>query len=357
MNKTALLPALRDLTGLIGRLVVLRKGGAGSGNFNHGGCPGAVGGSCKPGAGQGGAAGPKPAPKPAPAGAGGGGAATAVNGERFAAAALVGKVWQIDGKPAPDFIQKIGIPPAARNVRVNLDPGGDRQAMWEDAKGRGQTAYSDNHHMRAAADKFGRVSELRKQRKAIFKEVENDLKDPKLRERAAVTRLVMLTGMRPGSDKDTLAKHKSYGATTLEGRHIKDNGDGTVTLKFVPGKKGGKEIEMPVTDKKTAKDLLARAKKAGADGRIFSTNAGAVRDYSKGKGGGGFKTKDHRTALGTETAVAALKGLKRAKTAAEYKAAVKEVSTKVSQVLGNTPSIAFKSYIDPVVWAKLEPKK
>lgn len=344
MNKSTLLPPLKSLTAQVDGLLALR-GGAGSGNFNHGGCPGAVGGSCKPGGTN-----PSPAPKPASAKPG------AVGGT-FHAAKLNGKVWEIDGKPAPEFIQKLGIPPGVNDVRINVDPKADRHATWVDAAGRGQTMYSDNHHMRAAADKFGRVSELRKKRKEIYKEVENDLKDPKLKERAAVTRLVMQTGMRPGSEADTGAKHKSYGATTLEGRHIKDNGDGTVTIRFVPGKKGGKEIEMPVTDKKTAKDLLARAKKAGAAGKIFDTNAGAVRDYSKGKDGGGFKTKDHRTALGTETAVAALKGMKRAKTQAEYKAQVKEVSTKVAQVLGNTPSIAFKSYIDPTVFAKLEPKK
>lgn len=348
MNKLAVLPLLKDLSSKVRGLLVVR-GGAGSGNFGHSGCPGSVGGSCKPGAG-GGATPAKPAASPAA------GRTNAHKAETFKPAKHNGKVWEIDGQPAPDFIQKLGIPPGVRDVRVNLDPNANRHATWVDAKGRGQVMYSDNHHMQAAAAKFGRVAELRKARKEIYKEVENDLKNPKLKERAAVTRLVMQTGMRPGSDADTKAKHKSYGATTLEGRHVIDNGDGTVTIKFVPGKKGGKEIEMPVTDKKTAKDLLARAKKAGADGRIFDTNAGAVRNYSKGKGKGGFKTKDHRTALGTETAIAALKGMRRAKTEKEYKAAVKEVSTKVSQVLGNTAKIAFNSYIDPVVWEKVRPK-
>lgn len=51
MNK-ALLTPLKALGSQILELIDLRKGGAGSGNFNHAGCPGKVGGSCKPGGGS-----------------------------------------------------------------------------------------------------------------------------------------------------------------------------------------------------------------------------------------------------------------------------------------------------------------
>ena len=37
---------------------------------------------------------------------------------------------------------------------------------------------------------------------------------------------------------------------------------------------------------------------------------------------------------------------------AAYKAAVKGVAVKVSKVLGNTPSVALSSYINPVVFVK-----
>jgi hypothetical protein len=50
MAKAALLPILKTRAGQFDRLAAL-KGGAGSGNFNHAGCPGQVGGSCKPGGG------------------------------------------------------------------------------------------------------------------------------------------------------------------------------------------------------------------------------------------------------------------------------------------------------------------
>jgi DNA topoisomerase-1 len=311
------------------------KGGTGSGNFNHAGCIGEVGGSCKPA----GAVGKTQSTIKVP------------GGETMHAMKRKDDAWLIGRKPAPAHLQKCKAPPTAKDPYGNLDPNGNRIAQWKDEKGRGQVQYGDNHNMAAAAAKFGRVSELRKKREQIFKEVEKDLADPKLKEEAAVTRLIMRTGMRPGSDKDTGADYKSYGATTLEGRHIKRTKDGLALVVFVPGKKKGQTITMPIHDKALAKDLLARAAKAGPNGRIFDTNADKVRDYSKTKDGGGFKTKDHRTALGTETAIAAIKKMKPPKTKKEYKAAVKEVSTRVSEVLGNTPSIAFKSYIDPTVFA------
>lgn len=336
MNKTAL-PVLKTLAGQIDGLLVALRGGAGSGNYNHSGCPGEVGGSCKPSGGTA-QSGKRRTTIKAP------------GGETLHAATRKAEGWFVGKAKAPEHIQKCKMPPDAKEPYANLNPDGNRIAQWRDSKGRLQVQYSENHDMLAAADKWGRVAELRKKRAPIFKEVERDIDNPKLKEVATVTKLIMMTGMRPGSDKDTKAEYKSYGATTLEGRHIKKSKNG-VLIAFVPGKKKGQLIRMPVHDKALAADLLARAKKAGPTGRIFDVSAESVRAYSKTKDGGGFKTKDHRTALGTETAIAAIKKMKAPKTKKEYKAMVKQVSTKVSEVLGNTPSIAFKSYIDPIVWA------
>lgn len=266
-------------------------------------------------------------------------------------------VWRMDdGNEAPEHVQKLAIPPAWSDVHVNPDPKGNLLAKGVDSKGRAQYRYGQTHTMKASANKFGRVTELRKQRAKILKEINQDIRAGENKEEAIVAKLVMRTGMRPGSDADSMAAHKSYGATTLEGRHIIAKPDGTATIRFVPGKKKGQEIEMPVTDKGLASILIKRANKVGPDRRLFKTNASKLRNYSKTKGGGGFKTKDHRTALGTETAIAAIKSMPQPTTKKAYKAALKEVSTRVSDVLGNTPSVAFKSYIDPHVWSSWKRK-
>ncbi|MEL0117213.1 MAG: anti-CBASS Acb1 family protein, partial [Pelagibacteraceae bacterium] len=257
-----------------------------------------------------------------------------------------------DGKPAPEHVQKIGIPPAWKNVYVNPDPDGTVMARGVDAKGRVQTKYSDSHTAQASQAKFKRVTELREKREGIFKELESDRKDPKLADNADCLRVVMQTGMRPGGGSDTKADYKSYGATTLEGRHVVANNDGSVTLRLVTGKNKGREVDFQVRDRKTAAMLKERADASGPDGQLFAhTSAESLRVYSQSKDGGGFKTKDHRTALGTETAIAAMKDLEPPKTKKEFKEKVKVVATAVSDALGNTPSVALKSYIDPVVFS------
>ncbi len=265
------------------------------------------------------------------------------------------KVWRLkNGAAAPDHIQKLSIPPAWKNVFVNLDPTGDLFAQGVDVKGKIQPKYSANHDMKKAADKFGRAFSLMKEQKKILAEVDKDIAKGTNVEEAWVTKLVMKTGMRPGSEKETNAEHKSYGATTLEGRHIRQRSEGisTVYVKYVPGKKHGEEIETPILDKELGKELVRRSKKAGPTGRIFQTDAGKVLLYSKSKGKGGYKTKDHRTALACTMAIDLMKDWKDPPTnVKQYKKAVKEVCTIVADTLGNTPTMTFNKYVDPNIWS------
>jgi DNA topoisomerase-1 len=283
-------------------------------------------------------------------------------GEKLHGAIRVGEGkavhWEtLDGKPLPEHIRKLAIPPAWKDAYFNPDPKGNLLAKGTDAKGRTQMKYGDTHNARAAAAKFGRVSELRAKREQIFKEVDHDSKNLELKENADALKVVMQTGIRPGSTQDTGADFKSFGATTLEGRHVVVKG-GEVKLKFVTGKNKGRAVEFPISDPKTAAMLQERAMSVGAKGKLFDTDAGSLRDYSKSKDGGGFKTKDHRTALGTETAIREINKVSATpKTMKEYKVAVKEVATVVAKTLGNTPSVALKSYIDPTVFAKWKPKE
>lgn len=266
-----------------------------------------------------------------------------------------GDKWKYeDGSALPKHLAKLAIPPAWKDVYVNPNPKGTVLASGVDSKGRSQNKYSDTHVAKAAAAKFGRVTELLKKRARIFQELESDAKNVDLRDRAHCLKLIMQTGMRPGGS-ETLADFKSYGATTLEGRHVIPNADGSVTLRLVTGKNKGKEVDFPVVDKSTASMLQQRAKAAGADGKLFDVDAHQLREYSKEQNGKGFKTKDHRTAVGTETAIETVKNSPEPTNLKEYKARIKEVATVVAKTLGNTPAVAIKSYIDPqvfVAWKK-----
>jgi DNA topoisomerase-1 len=179
-------------------------------------------------------------------------------------------------------------------------------------------------------------------------DVQKDITTGKSLEEASALRLIMTTGIRPGSDTDTQAKVKAYGATTLHGSHVVQEGGG-VRLKFT-GKKGV-NLDIPVTDATVAKDLLARKKNAGDSGRLFQTDSSKLLDYTHSQDGGKFKTKDFRTLMGTRTAVVEMANLGwHPLTKTDYVKAVKTVARKVAEKLGNTPVVALQSYIHPGVF-------
>ncbi|HEX9781502.1 MAG TPA: hypothetical protein VGA56_02075, partial [Opitutaceae bacterium] len=184
-------------------------------------------------------------------------------------------------------------------------PAGSLQAVGIDAKGRVQRVYSEKFVAAQAEKKFSRIKTLEKEAPAVFAQTVRDLDGADLptRENAAAMRLIQTTGIRPGSDTDTLAKVKAYGATTLEGRHVVLDGEST-RLRFT-GKKGV-ALDIPVEDPAVASILRARKSAAGDGGRLFATNDAKLRDYAHTLGSGKFKPKDFRTLKGTSTARASM---------------------------------------------------
>jgi DNA topoisomerase-1 len=250
----------------------------------------------------------------------------------------------------PPHIEALKIPPAWTDVTYNPDPEGDLLATGKDAKGRGQAIYSAAHWTKSAAEKFSRINELDQKFASIFAQNEEarNSSEPKKRAAADCAYLIMMTGIRPGSEDDTGAEKRAYGATTLEGKHVIIDGD-HVSLQFV-GKKGV-SLNLPVADRGVADMLLRRKAAAGDNGQLFPINEKALLDHVHSFDGGGFKTKDFRTLLGTRTA---MDEVAKAATPADdksYKKAVMAVAKVVSTKLGNTPTIALQSYINPAVFA------
>jgi DNA topoisomerase-1 len=249
-----------------------------------------------------------------------------------------------NGKKIPKHIPKI--PPAWTNVQVNVNPNASLYVKGTDAKGRVQSVYSPSHTAKQAAKKFTKVNELRKKKDQILNELQRDMKKPATREVSIVLALINHTGIRPGSSTDTKAAKQAYGATTLKAEHVRDGG---TRLKFT-GKKGV-ALDIKVTDPTLVKVLAEKAKLKNKGEKLFDVDDAKLRDYTHSKDGGGFNPKDFRTAKGTEAAIAAMSGLKAPRNEAEYKKLVKKIATEVSKQLGNTPTIALQSYIDPTVFA------
>lgn len=256
------------------------------------------------------------------------------------------------GAPLPEHIAALKIPPAWREVTFNPDPEGDLLVTGRDQKGRLQAIYSRRFAESQSALKFARIRELGEKftRIAAQNEEARRSDDPRRRDSADALKLIMATGIRPGSAADTQAKVKAYGATTLEGRHVVEDGDGNLSLRFV-GKKGV-PLDIAVHDDGVATLLLRRAREAGPDGKLFpATNHAALLAHTHSLDGGSFKTKDFRTLLGTTLAMRMVEREPAPRTQSEYRKAVMAVAKRVSAALGNTPTVALQSYINPVVFA------
>lgn len=286
-------------------------------------------------------------------GSGGGGSSAPVARKPLVAtkAGADGARVMHDGSPLPEHIVALKLPPAWSDVKVADDPKSPLQAQGKDAKGRLQSVYSKEFSATQAAAKFARVEALRKQFSSITEQNAKgqSSSDPKIKDSADCLDLIMKMGVRPGSDDDTGADKKAYGATTLKGEHVKIDGD-KVTLQFT-GKKGV-ALHLEVDDSTLAANLRERAEKAGPEGALYpNTNDKRLLDYTHTMGDGSFKTKDMRTHLGTKTAADMVAAMEPPKDAKQYQATVKKIAVAVSKKLGNTPTIALQSYINPTVFA------
>lgn len=243
---------------------------------------------------------------------------------------------------------KVTVPPAWTDVEYFSEKGAKLLVKGKDAKGRTQYLYNPEHVTAKAQEKFARINALNKQYDSLV--AENAAKVRQGHTEAECLALIIDTGIRPGSEKETSAVVDAFGATTLEGRHVIVSGD-SVRLSFT-GKKGV-EQSLEVRDPTVKAFLVRRKRAAGATGRVFKTNGDRLLLYTKSLGGGsGFQSKDFRTHLGTATALDAIESRKAPSTMSEYKKAVVAVADAVAERLGNTRKVALSSYINPAVFEK-----
>jgi DNA topoisomerase-1 len=260
-----------------------------------------------------------------------------------------GKRLTASGDPLPKHIASLKIPPAWIDVHYSEDPDSSLLATGRDSKGRTVSVYSKAHAARQAEVKYARIHELNAKFDRIKAQNDAARKDPERREAADCLDLIMQTGIRPGGEGDTGAEKQAYGATTLQGRHVRVTPTGKVSLQFI-GKKGV-ALNIPVDDPDLAKRLIRRKEKAGATGKLFDTTAGKLLAHTHSLDGGGFKTKDFRTHLGTTTAAKLVSQRDAPADEKSYRRAVMAVAKDVAAKLGNTATIALQSYINPAVFA------
>jgi DNA topoisomerase-1 len=258
--------------------------------------------------------------------------------------------------PIRERLESIGIPPAWTDVWIAPFENGHIQATGVDAVGRRQYIYHPEWRERKDRAKFDRALQLAESLPAARRRVTMDLRGEGFtRERvlAGAFRMLDSGSLRVGSERYT-NENGSRGLATLLCAHVQVRKD-RILLRF-PGK-SGKDWESEMRDPDLAA-LLRLLKRRGSNARLLAykegriwrpVNSADINAYVKERTGSDFTAKDFRTLRGTVAAAISLALTGYQPTVAKRKRAISRAMVDASVVLGNTPSIARKSYVDPRV--------
>jgi len=249
-----------------------------------------------------------------------------------------------------DRLNRIALPPAYENCWFSANPNVHLLATGVDARGRKQYRYHPDWRADREAMKFDLCPAFGLALPKVRKRVEADLASRGLtRERAIASVVALLdTGaIRVGNEAYAKA-NKSFGATTLRNRHAKIE-RGHLRLRFKG--KSGKLHEIDCDDRKLVSCVRRMQDLPGQhlfqyldeDGTAVPVDSHEVNEYLSETMGAGFTAKHFRTWHASTIAF----GLLATDAKLPFRALLEEVSGR----LGNTPAIARKSYIHPLVIA------
>ncbi|WP_203567974.1 DNA topoisomerase IB [Aestuariimicrobium ganziense] len=255
-------------------------------------------------------------------------------------------------------VKSLAIPPAWTDVWICPIANGHLQATGVDDAGRTQYLYHPDWRAKRDRSKFDRVTLAAGQLPAARRQISRDIGlDGMPLERACATavRLLDVGYFRIGNDAYTDA-NGSFGLTTLERQHVRRRG---ATLIFSFTGKSGISHTIPVDDDPAVKALESMRQRRDESHRLLAyrsssgwtdLSAGDVNAYLSELFGGGFTAKDFRTWHATVIAAEVLALAEEpGDTQASRRRAIKQAVMEVSSYLGNTPTIARKSYVDPRV--------
>ncbi|MCW2772454.1 MAG: Eukaryotic topoisomerase catalytic core [Nocardioides sp.] len=255
-------------------------------------------------------------------------------------------------------VRDLVIPPAWVDVWVTPYANGHLQAVGTDDAGRRQYLYHPDWRTRRDAEKFDRMLEFGKALARARELVLTDLGRegmPLERACAASVRLLDLGYFRIGNDVYA-DENGSFGLTTLERRHVKRRQD---RLVFAFTGKSGVDHEIEIDDVVVIEAIEIMRRRRGQDLRLLSYKDGRswravlpdlVNTYVRASTGLEATAKDFRTWHATVLAAAALAETPEpGETEASRKRAVSGAMKEVASFLGNTPTLARSSYVDPRV--------
>jgi DNA topoisomerase-1 len=258
-------------------------------------------------------------------------------------------------------IRSLAIPPAYTEVWICRNARGHLQATGRDARKRKQYRYHAQWSAVRGDGKFDRIVAFGRALPKLRRALRRDLAlagHPREKVLAIVVSVMAETLMRVGNT-GYARDNGSFGLTTLRNRHAEFVRDGRARLRFKG--KGGQDNDVVLDDKRLVKLVRGLQQLPGQalfqyrddEGRVQPVGSGEVNDYLRSAMGENFTAKDIRTWGGTLAAVQRLSASAPPAEAAEreLQQLQNEVIKSVADMLGNTPAVCRKAYIDPCVFA------
>jgi DNA topoisomerase-1 len=257
-------------------------------------------------------------------------------------------------------VRGLAIPPAWREVWICPDPLGHLQATGIDAAGRKQYLYHPRWRENRDRQKFEKMvrfgASLPKMRRRVRADLERGNEPTHRRVLACAVRLLDVGVFRIGSE-EYADDEGGYGLATIRKEHVTLNGDGA---SFDYLAKGGNRRVQVIHDPLTIELIRALKRRRGGDPQLLAYRDGRrwrglrseeINDYLKEMLGEDFSAKDFRTWNATVMASVSLATAGRnAATKTARKRAVDRSVRAVAELLGNTPAVARRAYIDPRVF-------
>ena len=244
-------------------------------------------------------------------------------------------------------------------------PNGHLQATGTDAAGRRQYRYHDVWRQRRDATKFDHMLEFARRLPALRRHCVDVLehRDGLDRERvlACAVRLLDHGFFRIGTER-AVDEEDAVGLATMRKEHVTIKGRNLVEFDYVA--KGGQRLVRQLADP-TVVEIVGRLRRRrgggpellayrAVDGTWVDVTATDVNEAIKEHCGPDSSSKDFRTWNATVLAAVALAVTGPVDSAYKRKRAVTRVCQEVAHYLGNTPTVARNSYIDPRVFDRFE---
>jgi DNA topoisomerase I len=266
-----------------------------------------------------------------------------------------------DGKRIQDArtllrIKHLVIPPAWTDVWICTNPLGHLQATGRDARGRKVYLYHPRWREVRDTAKYERLAAFGGALPRIREQVNADLRKhgvPREKVLAAIVKLLEETSIRVGND-EYRRENGSVGLTTMDVDDAQVQGN---TLRFEFIGKHGKPHSIELNDRRLARivkqihDLPGQElfQYVDDDCQRHAIDSSDVNEYIKAISGSEFTAKDFRTWNGTVMAMRFLRVCESPSSATAGKRLISGAIKSVARELGNTPAVARRAYVHPVV--------